>query len=197
LRQPIGILFVVIEFAFGIAGGTGPRTIRQRLRRGAMGTVKCGGHDVGVCSVQEEVVREGGSGPAARTWQLCLLYSVGVWCAITLWAAVAHHIPPPGGAGRGKDMPLVWAALVNVLPALLCWLGFGLGMTGLDARRCAWSGQRARWTAFAAGVVFPVTAVVLRPMFAWFSPGLLPALVWALVGSLLVALALHLVMPRR
>lgn len=137
------------------------------------------------------------SAAAARTWQLCLLYALGVWCAIMLWALLAPHAPRTGGAGRGKDMPLEWAGVVSVVPAVLCWLGFGLGMTGFDARDLAWHARRACWAAFAAGMVFPVSAVLLRPLLAWFGPGLVPALFWAPVGSVFVALALRLVMGRR
>jgi hypothetical protein len=110
---------------------------------------------------------------------------MGVWSAVTLWAALVSWMPAVMPGPPGKDIGLHWAALINLVPAALAGVGFLLGL-GL-ARGRSRGGGAGRWFAFALGLVFPLTAWLLRPLFGYLSPGLWPGLAWFFVGSVLVA----------
>ncbi len=87
--------------------------------------------------------------------------------------------------------------LIGIAPALLCALGFRVGVIGLGTDACRISKRYLTGLALAFGVLFPLSAVLLRPLFALLHGGLLPAITWAFVGSVLAGLLYRLVAARR
>ncbi len=108
-------------------------------------------------------------------------YALGVWIAITVWAALAEYVLPGRGQALGKLGSFHWVFLINLLPALLCAAGFA---AGLFARRHRAQGlTMTGGMAVVLGLLFPLTLGLLRPAFAAAGHGLLPALVWCVAGS--------------
>ena len=111
-------------------------------------------------------------------------YAAGVWVGLTAWAALAQYVLPGRGQALGKLGSFYWVLLINLVPALLC--AFGLAIGWVIASRLAQSG-RSRWRmALMLGLLFPLTAPLLRPLFELFSAGTTPALVWCVLGSVVV-----------
>ena len=110
-------------------------------------------------------------------------YAIGVWGGLTLWAALAQYVLPSRGHALGKLGSFHWVFLINLIPALLCAVGFTVGSVLAAAR-----GQGSRWqVALLAGLVFPLTVRLLRPLLAPLGAGMTPALMWCVVGSAGVA----------
>jgi hypothetical protein len=117
-------------------------------------------------------------------WQAVASYAVGVWGALTAWAALAQYVLPGRGHALGKLGSFHWVLLINVFPALLCALGFAVGSALAPTRkREHGSGWRV---ALLAGLLFPLTVRLLRPLLAPLGAGMMPALVWFVVGSAIV-----------
>lgn len=112
-------------------------------------------------------------------------YAAGVWGGLTLWAALAQYVLPGRGHALGKLGAFYWVPVINAAPALLCAIGFavGIAVTGTKA------GERPAdpWIALLAGVLFPVSVRLLRPALEQMGPGMTPALAWCVVGSAAVA----------
>jgi hypothetical protein len=68
-------------------------------------------------------------------------YALGVWAALTAWAALAQYVLPGRGQALGKLGSFHWVLVINLLPALLCAVGFAAGLLALRPRAqvCAWS----------------------------------------------------------
>lgn len=108
-------------------------------------------------------------------------YAVGVWGGLMAWAALAQYVLPGRGHALGKLGSFHWVFLINVFPALLCALGFAIGLA--VARRAApssWAGPRV---ALVLGLLFPLTVRLLRPVFDLMGAGMIPALAWCGLGS--------------
>lgn len=116
-------------------------------------------------------------------------YSAGVWGGLTAWAALAQYVLPGRGHALGKLGSFHWVFLINLLPALLCALGFAVGLTVLR-RPVACSHSRWR-VALALGLVFPLSLWLLGPVFHRLGTGLYPALAWCLLGSAVAGWLLH------
>jgi len=114
-------------------------------------------------------------------WWLVASYAVGVWGGLTAWAALAQYVLPGRGHALGKLGSFHWVLLINVLPALLCACGFVVGLVVMRTR--VPTGVPDWRVALLLGLLFPLTVLPLKPLFAQFSHGLGPALVWCVVGS--------------
>ena len=112
-------------------------------------------------------------------------YAVGVWGGLTAWAALAQYVLPGRGHALGKLGSFYWVLLINVLPALLCGLGFAIGfaVSRSSGGARASGGRVALAGTLALGLVFPLSLRLLRPVFVSFDAGMIPALVWSLLGS--------------
>ncbi|MGB7739227.1 MAG: hypothetical protein WBM03_08940 [Steroidobacteraceae bacterium] len=122
---------------------------------------------------------------AQSKWKSVASYAVGVWGALTAWAALAQYVLPGRGHALGKLGSFHWVLLINLFPALLCALGFAVGsVLALTSKREHGSGWRV---ALLAGLVFPLTVRLLRPLLAPLGAGMMPALVWCVIGSAGVA----------
>lgn len=110
-------------------------------------------------------------------------YGSGVWGALTVWAALAQYVLPGRGQALGKLGSFHWVLVINLLPALLCAVGFAVGLFALRPR----AGTPASGGAVALGLgsLFPLTLGLLRPAFPMLGHGLLPALVWCAAGSVI------------
>ena len=122
-----------------------------------------------------------------RRYAAAAAYALGVWSSLTLWAAVSPHLGLPDRVASGKDIALSWALLANMVPALMCGLGFRIGIAGDEKPSASTSGMRSLLVVFAWGVLFIAVTAALQPLFALFQGGLIPALVWTLPGSILAA----------
>ncbi len=111
-------------------------------------------------------------------------YAAGVWAGLTLWAALAQYVLPGRGHALGKLGSFHWVLLINAFPALLCALGFAIGSVLAPTRKRE-HGSELRVTLL-AGLLFPLTVRLLRPLLAPLGPGMMPALVWCVVGSAIV-----------
>jgi hypothetical protein len=121
---------------------------------------------------------------AHSRWWLVASYAVGVWGGLTAWAALAQYVLPGRGHALGKLGSFHWVLLINAFPALLCALGFAVGSVLASTRkREHGSGWRV---ALLAGLLFPLTVRLLRPLLAPLGAGIMPALVWCVVGSAIV-----------
>ena len=118
---------------------------------------------------------------ADSSWRLVAGYAFGVWGGLTAWAALAQYVLPGRGHALGKLGSFHWVFVINLIPALLCACGFVVGL--LVARPRAPAGVPGWRVALLLGLLFPLTALPLKPLFAQFSHGLGPALVWCVVGS--------------
>lgn len=122
-------------------------------------------------------MREG----ASRLGRQIAAYAVGVWGGLTLWAALAQYVLPSRGHALGKLGAFHWVFLINLVPALLCALGFALGSAVAATHKRE---HGLGWiVALLAGLVFPLTVRLLRPILASLGAGMLPALAWCVVGS--------------
>jgi len=112
-------------------------------------------------------------------------YAAGVWGGLTLWAALAQYVLPSRGHALGKLDSFHWVFLISLFPALLCGLGFAIGLVlAANHRREPGPGWRVP---LLAGLVFPLTVRLLRPLLAPLGAGITPALVWCVIGSAGVA----------
>lgn len=118
---------------------------------------------------------------AASTLRRAGGYALGVWSALTAWAALAQYVLPGRGAALGKLGSFHWVLVINLVPALLCALGFAAGQLALRPRPQAHSTPGR--AALLLGLLFPLTLPLLSPVLARFGPGLGPALAWCLIGS--------------
>jgi len=128
-------------------------------------------------------------------WRLALVYGAGIYCALLLWFAIVVFFDLPGQMGRGKAEP-AWAFVIYLIPFALGTLGFRGGMIGFDASAAVATRRRLLGTALLLGALWPLSVLVLRPVFAGISRGLLPALVWVLVGSALAAICFRALIGR-
>jgi hypothetical protein len=122
---------------------------------------------------------------ANSRWRPVAGYAVGVWVGLTAWAALAKYVLPGRGHALGKLGSFYWVFVINLLPALLCASGFVVGMVVMQTRAPA--GVPGWRVALLLGLLFPLTALLLKPLFAQISHGLGPALVWCVVGSAIAA----------
>lgn len=118
---------------------------------------------------------------AASTLRRAGGYALGVWSALTAWAALAQYVLAGRGAALGKLGSFHWVLVINLVPALLCALGFAAGQLALRPRAQAHSTPGR--AALLLGLLFPLTLPLLSPVLARFGPGLGPALAWCLIGS--------------
>lgn len=118
---------------------------------------------------------------AASTLRRAGGYALGVWSALTAWAALAQYVLAGRGAALGKLGSFHWVLVINLVPALLCALGFAAGQLALRPRPQAHSTPGR--AALLLGLLFPLTLPLLSPVLARFGPGLGPALAWCLIGS--------------
>ncbi len=118
---------------------------------------------------------------ASAGWSLVASYAVGVWGGLTAWAALAHYVLPGRGHALGKLGSFHWVLLINALPALLCGLGFAVGLTMV--RRSATAGSSRGRVTFALGCGFPLSLWMLGPVFQRLDAGMTPALAWCALGS--------------
>lgn len=123
-------------------------------------------------------------------WRAVSVYAVGVWSGLTAWAALAQYVLPGRGHALGKLGAFYWVPLINLLPTLLCALGFAAGMALV--RRPAQDGLSNLAVTLVLGLLFPLTVPVLRPLFDHIGAGMMPALVWWLLGSAGLAAILRL-----
>jgi phosphoglycerol transferase MdoB-like AlkP superfamily enzyme len=124
-----------------------------------------------------------------RCLKSAAIYATGVWASLTAWAALAQYVLPGRGQALGKLGAFHWVLWINLVPALLCALGFAAGWSLV--RRPTTAG-RTRWRlALLLGLLFPLTALLLRPLFGLFSAGTTPALVWCVLGSAAVGAYAH------
>ena len=121
-------------------------------------------------------------------WWLVASYAVGVWGGLTAWAALAQYVLPGRGHALGKLGSFHWVLLINVFPALLCAAGFAVGLAWVrrPVHSLLSSGRVAVVLALALGLLFPLTVRLLGPVFHWLGGGMIPALVWCVVGSAIV-----------
>jgi len=121
---------------------------------------------------------------ANSRWRLVAGYAAGVWCGLTAWAALAQYVLPGRGHALGKLGSFHWVLLINVLPALLCALGFAVGMAVV--RPAASAGFSSWRVALALGCVFPLSVWLLGPLFQRLDSGMTPALAWCVINSAVV-----------
>jgi hypothetical protein len=115
-------------------------------------------------------------------------YAAGVWGGLTTWAALAQYVLPGRGHALGKLGAFHWVFVINLFPALLCAIGFGAGAM---LKRRSVETVMVRWQVlFLAGLLFPLTLRLFRPLFERFGAGMTPALAWCVIGSAIVAAAL-------
>lgn len=118
---------------------------------------------------------------AHARWRLVAGYAAGVWCGLTAWAALAQYVLPGRGHALGKLGSFHWVFVINLLPALLCALGFVVGRVALRPRAPT---DAPDWrVALLLGLLFPLTVLVMKPVFAQLGSGLGPALAWCVIGS--------------
>jgi hypothetical protein len=116
------------------------------------------------------------------------MYAAGVWSGLTLWAALAQYVLPGHGHALGKLGAFHWVFLINAFPAVLCAVGFAVGLACV--RRQPHSRSSSRRIAPILGLVFPLSVRLLRPVLDQFGAGMVPALVWCVLGSAGAALLL-------
>ena len=115
-------------------------------------------------------------------------YAAGVWSGLTTWAELAQYVLPGRGHALGKLGAFHWVLVINLLPALLCAIGFGAG--AMLSRRSV-EATPATWKLlFLAGLLFPLTLRLFRPLFDRFDAGMMPALAWCVIGSAVLAAVL-------
>jgi phosphoglycerol transferase MdoB-like AlkP superfamily enzyme len=125
--------------------------------------------------------REGFHVRLSRCLKSTAAYAAGVWSGLTAWAALAQYVLPGRGDALGKIGSFHWVLWINLVPALLCALGFAAGWT-VTRRPGPTAVIRGR-TLLVLGLLFPLTALLLRPLFGLLSAGTTPALVWCVLGS--------------
>ena len=119
-------------------------------------------------------------------WRRSLAYALGEFAAFGIFVALIPYIP--GWSGSGKDNSLTWAIPSVMVVSLLDGLGFRLGLIAFDATGAsAWEQRRFR-LAFAFGVLFAVSMLLLRPLLVRINVGILPGIVEGFVGSIVAAL---------
>jgi len=133
-------------------------------------------------------------GPAGPS-RLALGYALGVFAALSLWAVFAPVVVAALRRTEVHEFPFFVTLVVDLALALLCLGGFRLGLLGTPPGRGP-SSRVGPWIAFAFGLVFPVSIVLLRPAFASIGFGFLPALGWAVGGSALAALSFRWMLLR-
>jgi hypothetical protein len=97
------------------------------------------------------------------------------------WAALAQYVLPGRGHALGKLGSFHWVFLINVFPALLGALGFAVGAA--VAQRSVLSRFPSWRAALVLGLLFPLTVRLLRPGFDQLGAGMIPALMWCVLGS--------------
>jgi hypothetical protein len=118
---------------------------------------------------------------AQSKWRSVASYALGVWGGLTAWAALAQYVLPGRGHALGKLGSLHWVFVINLFPALLCALGCAVGLAVV--RRTVPARISSRRVAMLLGLLFPLSLGLLRPVFALLGHGLVPGLVWCVVGS--------------
>ena len=86
-----------------------------------------------------------------------------------------------------------WALLFFVLVSLFGALGFRIGLIGFKESGVEGWEKRRFWLAFAIGAIFPLTFVLLRPVFGFISAGILPGIIWTFIGSMTAAVPYRLI----
>ena len=122
--------------------------------------------------------------PTNAGLSLVAAYAAGVWGGLTAYAALAQYVLPGRGQALGKLGSFHWVPLINLVPALLCALGLAIGWV-TSPRPAQSAGSRWR-LALMLGLLFPLTAQLLRPVFGLFSAGTTPAMAWCVLGSAVV-----------
>lgn len=130
---------------------------------------------------------------------LAFYFALGLWLSFTALAGLWPWVAPVlGHTGvSGKEVGLGWAALINMVPALLGFVGFFLGSFtfGAKARGPARAGLKG--ATLGLGFLFPLTLWALRPLLATFNAGLMPSMVWAVLGSFVLALLFGVLFTRK
>lgn len=123
----------------------------------------------------------------AGGWRFASAYGAGVWCALSLWAVANPHVFSGARESLAGLPSLAWVIFVCGFAAIVCLLGFRAGLDTGARRDRRPARDASSLFAFGFGLVFPVTAVLLTPVFSMLHAALLPALAWAFVGSMIAA----------
>ena len=156
--------------------------------RGTMRRAALGRHRFGIIGSD---VKDVGRLPimiVSSSWRLIAAYAAGVWGGLMIWAALAQYVLPGRGHALGKLGSFDWVFLINVFPAVLCAVGFAVGLA--CGRWHAYSRSLIWRAPLILGLVFPLSMRLLRPVLDQFGAGMIPALVWCVLGSACVALLL-------
>jgi hypothetical protein len=118
-------------------------------------------------------------------WRLAFAYAAGTFCALALWSAANPHQFSGASDALARVPSLAWVLFICGFASVVCLMGFRAGLEiSIRQRR-----QRVRDASvllvFGIGLLFPITVVLLAPLFSMFRAGLLPALAWAFLGSML------------
>lgn len=125
-------------------------------------------------------------------WKRSFAFASGEFVSTCLWMAILAHIQS-GQINVGKGNSLEWALLFFVLVSLFGTLGFRIGLIGFKESAVSGWVKRRFWLAFAIGAIFPLTFVLLRPVFGFISAGILPGIIWTFIGSMMAAVPYRLI----
>ena len=119
-------------------------------------------------------------------WKRSFAFAAGEFASLWILVAILPYVQS-GHGNVGKGNSLDWAFLFFLLVSLVGALGFRIGLIGFKA--CGDSGWEKRrfWLAFAIGALIPLSFVALRPVFGLIGTGIVPGMVWTLIGSMMAA----------
>lgn len=128
------------------------------------------------------------TGPASPSAALSsAAYGAGVVAGLTGYAALLVFVFDSAGHGLGKLNSFWWVLLINLVAAVIPTLGFRIGLAFSPA-----DGRATRLLrppgALLLGILFVGSVYLVRPLLMRFHAGLVPAIVYSGVGSLLLAL---------
>lgn len=123
-----------------------------------------------------------------RRWRLAFVYGFGVWSVLSLWAAADPYVFSGSGDSLARLPSFAWVFVVIAIAAIVSLLGFRAGLDSIARMDRRPSRNASALFAFGFGLIFPVTGALLKPFLGIFRAGLMPALVWAFIGSMLIAL---------
>lgn len=123
---------------------------------------------------------------ASAPWKRSFAFASGEFASLWVWVAILPYVQS-GHGNVGKGNSLDWAFLFFLLVSLVGALGFRIGLIGLEVGGDSGWEKHRFWLALAIGALFPLSFVALRPVFGFISTGILPGLVWTLIGSMMAA----------